>query len=115
MNNYHVTKIDIMFSDPGHGKPTLGSTDNSLTSIVIFLAQNGLTHPLSLQLQSLKLSKIIVTITILMMIICCTHPVAFVAAAAHVLFKLSHFPDNDHIDIVVGGDGVDLCLHLYYL
>ena len=73
----------------------LGSTDNSLTSIVIFLAQNGLTHPLSLQLQSLKLSKIIVTITILkiivtitilMMIICRTHPVAFIAAAAHILF-----------------------------
>ena len=83
----------------------IGSTDNCLTSIVIFLAQNGLTHPISLQLQSLKLSKIIVTITMLMMIICRTHPVAFVAAAAHILFKLSHFPDNDHIDIVVGGDG----------
>ena len=22
MKNYHVTKIDLMFSDPGHGKPT---------------------------------------------------------------------------------------------
>ena len=70
----------------------LGSTGNCLTSIVIFLAQNGLTHPLSLQLQSLKLSKIIVTITILMMIICRTHPVAFVAAAAHILLHLAPFP-----------------------
>ena len=89
----------------------IGSTDNCLTSIVIFLAQNGLTHPLSLQLQSLKLSKIIVTITILMMIICRTHPVAFVAAAAHILFKLSHFPDNDLIISVVCGNDVDLCLY----
>ena len=88
----------------------LGSTDNSLTSIVIFLVQNGLTHPLSLQLQSSKLSKIIVTITIVMMIICRTHPVAFVAAAAHILFKLSHFPAKDHIDSVVGGGDDDLCL-----
>ena len=93
----------------------IGSTDNCLTSIVIFLAQNGLTHPLSLQLQSLKLSKIIVTITILLMIICRTHPVAFVAAAAHILFKLSHFPDKDHSNSVFGGDGVDLCVYLYYL
>ena len=89
----------------------IGSTDNCLTSIVIFLAQNGLTHPISLQLQSLKLSKIIVTITILMMIICCTHPVAFVAAAAHILFKLSHFPDNDHINSAVSGDDVDVGLY----
>ena len=89
----------------------LGSTDNSLTSIVIFLVQNGLTHPLSLQLQSLKLSKIIVTITMLMMIICRTHPVAVVAAAAHILFKLSHFPDNDHINSAVSGDDVDVGLY----
>ena len=40
-----------------------------------------------------------------------THPVAFVAAAAHILFKLSHFPDNDHINSAVGGDDVDVGLY----
>ena len=65
-----------------------------MTSILIFFkqsTQNGLDHTLSPQLQSLI---IIIGSTFQQMMIksSLTHPVAFVAAAAHILLHLAPFP-----------------------
>ena len=66
-----------------------------LTSILIFFkqsTQNGLDHTLSPQLQSLIIIIIGSTFQQMMIKSSLTHPVAFVAAAAHILLHLAPFP-----------------------